>query len=192
MASKLKIINAALVGHLGAARILSVTENSVEGRLVEDEYDDLRRAVLRDHQWNFASTRVSLAAITNAPVWEFDHAYLLPSDLLRLVDVDNPLELVYKVERMAEGKVIVTDIDAPLKIKYTADIEDANAMEPKFREALSARLAMAWAEPLTGVSSKTAELAKIYAAFLKSAKSVDGQEDSPKQTESDAWIDARL
>ncbi|GAG86082.1 unnamed protein product [marine sediment metagenome] len=191
MASKIGIINSAL-SQLGEASITALTDVSRAARLAERTYDDLRQDTLRDHPWNFAMKRLSIAASTTAPVWEFAYAYPIPADCLRIVEVCNPSKLKYRVEYANAGTIIATDIAAPLKIKYTTDIEDANAMDSKFREALAARCAMNWAEPLTGTSAKVAQIAQIYTLLVKGAKAVDGQEDSPEIVTSDDWIDARL
>ncbi len=190
MASKIGIINSAL-SQLGEAPINDVTDNSRAGRLAERTYDDLRQGLLRDHPWNFAMTRLSIAASSTAPVWEFERAFPLPSDCLRVVEVYNPSLLKYRIENTSAGTVIVTDLSSPLKIKYTADLEDANRMDPKFREALAARLAMDWAEEITGTAAKVAQIAQIYDLLVKAAKGIDGQEDSPEIVTSNDWIDAR-
>jgi hypothetical protein len=190
MASKIGIINSAL-SQLGEAAITALTDNSRSARLADRTYDDLRQDVLRDHPWNFAMKRLSIASSATAPVWEFARQFPLPSDCLRLVEVYNPSLYEYRVEYSAAGTVVVSDIESPLKIKYTIDIEDANRMDGKFRQAFAVYCAANWAEALTGTSAKVAQLMQVYSLLTKGAKAVDGQEDSPRNTSSDAWIEAR-
>jgi hypothetical protein len=190
MSSSTDIINAAL-SQLGEASITALTDNTRQARLAERTYDNIRQAMLRDHPWNFAMKRLSIAASSVAPVWEYAFAYPLPSDCLRLVEIDNPSKLIYKVELAASGTIVATDLASPLKIKYTSDVEDANKMDAKFREALAGRLASEWAEVLTANSAKVTQSVNLYSLLLKGAKSVDGQEDIPEIVTSDEWINAR-
>lgn len=191
MASKVDIINLALA-QLGVATITSLSDASPQSRLASRTYDELLEEVLRDHPWNFATTRVSLAVSTTAPDWGFDYAYPVPSDYLRLVEVYNPSELDYRVERTADGRVIITDIEAPLKIRYTAFVTDPNLYDAKFKSALAARYAMEWAEPLSARPDLRKEALALYPAKVSEAKSVDGQEDQPTEVElAGAWVASR-
>ena len=190
MASAVGISNAAL-GKIGAGTLLALTDASPEGRLALRTFAELRDQLLRAHPWNFATKRASLAASSTAPVWEYDNAYVVPSDFLRVLDVSNPQLMDYRVERVEDATVIVTDISAPLKIKYTAQITDADSMDPSFREALSALLAREWAEPLTGITSLGQQAAAMYDKKLQEAKAVDGQEQTPAESTNFSWIDVR-
>ena len=57
MASEVDICNRAL-SKLGAARITSLTEDSVNARACNAMYESVRDAELRAHPWNFAMKRV--------------------------------------------------------------------------------------------------------------------------------------
>ena len=191
MASDVGIANAAL-GKIGAGTLIALTDDSPEGRLANRTYAELRDQLLRSHPWNFATLRVSLAASSTAPVWEYDNAFLVPADFLRLIDVSNPQLQAYRVERTsAEGTIIVTDIGAPLKIKYIAQVTDANKFDASFREALAALLAREWAEPLTGITALGQNMAALYDKKLQEAKGVDGQEQTPAESTNFSWIDVR-
>ena len=152
MASEVGIVNAAL-RKLGAGTLTALSDASVEGRLANATYAEYRDKLLRSHPWNFATKRLSIAANATAPVWEYDNAFNVPADFLRLMDVSNPQLMDYRIEATADGTVIVTDIAGPLKIKYIAQITDPNKMDAEFREALASLLASEWAEPHTGIAS---------------------------------------
>jgi hypothetical protein len=190
MASTIDIVNKAL-GQLGEAALLNLSDDSPHARLANRTYDDLRKGMLREHPWNFAMKRDSLAASTVAPAWEFTNAYPVPDDFLRLVSVHNPSKYDYRIERTSDGTVIVTDLGAPLLIKYTADIELAGEMDPSFIEALAARCAVEWADAIKGDANRTATLVQLYQKKLRDAKSIDGQEDYPTVVTSDEWLLAR-
>jgi len=180
------VINAAL-SKLGEQAILAVTDPSPPGRLANRTYADIRDALLREFPWNFATKRASLAAETTAPKWGFVRSFVLPSDLLRLVSVNNTDDQEWRNE---SGRV-VTDIEAPLQIKYVASVP-VDSMDSTFREALAARLAMEWAEALTQTSSVVNSMAEMYRNKLRVARTSDGQSDRIRTIEYPGFIESRF
>jgi hypothetical protein len=142
---------------------------------------------LRIHPWNFAKTRVGLAANAVGPEWGFDNAYTLPVDCLRLLEPSNDGNLQYIVE----GRNIITDIGAPLNIIYIKQVTDVSVMDVAFRNALAAALALDVAESFTGTAAKVDQAAAIYKQRLIDARFPDGQEGSPSHVESSEWLEAR-
>lgn len=192
MASNVQIANQAL-RRLGANAILSFEDPTAEGILVNDTFDEIRDDLLREHPWNFASKRASLAASATAPLWGFERAFPVPADFLRLLEVYQQSLYEVKVEHIdGVGSAFVTDLEAPLSILYTACIEDPNLYDPKFRKALSLRCAMEWAEPLTATSSVLELVAQEFGQALRDAERADGQEGTPDQLTPDTWIKARI
>jgi len=185
MAADTDIINAAL-SKLGEQNLIGVTDQSPAGRLANRTYADIRDALWREYPWNFAMKRASLAANAAAPVWGFSYAYQLPSDLLRLVELSNDSDEDWR----NESGTVVTDITAPLKILYVGTVLEG-AMDATFREALAARLAMEWAEPLTQTSSVGDQMATLYRNKLQVARVSDGQEDRQRVIDAPDFIDAR-
>ena len=90
-----------------------------------------------------------------------------------------------------EGRSIVTNIDAPLQIEYTARVTDPVQMDSMFRQVLAAALASDTAEAITGSSQKAADVEDIYKRKLSAAKATDGQEPSPQRLEASELLDAR-
>lgn len=186
MASDIDVINGAL-SKLGEQPILSIGEASEAGRIAGRTYNDIRDALLREFPWNFATKRGSLAASVDAPVWGFARAFVLPTDNLRLVEVRNSSDLEWR----NEGGTIVTDISAPLEIRYIA-LVSVDSMDSTFREALSARLAMEWAESLSQTTSVVEAMAALYRNKLQVARAADGQEDRQQLISATNFIDARF
>lgn len=176
MASDVGIVNAALA-KLGEQAILAFSDPSEAGRLATRTFADLRDALLREAPWNFASKRAELAAEATPPVWGFALAYPLPSDYLRLIDINNPGRFPFRIE---QGRIL-TDLASPIQIRYVFRVTDADAMDPAFRDALSARLAMEWAESITGTTTMVQQLAQVYRRALAVAMAIDGQEDDQRQ-----------
>ncbi len=185
MAADIDVINAAL-SKLGEQNLLAVTDQSVAGRLANRTYGDIRDALLRQYPWNFATKRASLSADAEAPAWGFTRKFNLPAGCLRLVSINNAANEDWR----HEGRTIVTDMTAPLEIIYIGAIQ-VDEMDATFREALAARLALEWAEPITQTSSVVAAMEALYRQKLQIARSSDGQEDRTRVIDSGSFINAR-
>jgi len=179
------IVNAAL-SKLGEQPLLAMTDASVPGRLANRTYEDIKDALVREFPWNFAMKRTSLAADPVAPAWGFAYKFNLPGDCMRVVDIEND----YNYDWRVEGGTIVTDLSAPLNIRYVGDVLEG-AMEATFREALAARLAMEWAEPLSATTSLANSMATLYKNKLQVARAADGQEDRLRAIDVSLFIDSR-
>ena len=79
----------------------------------------------------------------------------------------------------------------PLPVVYIARITDPVRMDPSFREAFAARLALELAEPLGKSSTLQQTMAELYADKLRAARSSDGQEGTHDGFDSDGWLSAR-
>ncbi len=186
MAADIDIINAAL-SKLGEQPLLAVSDPSPPGRLANRTYADIRDALLRELPWNFAMKRDALAADAAAPSWGYDRQFVLPGDCLRLVQIDNDGDEDWR----NEGGKIVTDMVAPLNIRYVARVAEG-LMDATFREALAARLAMEWAEPLSQTTTLTDAMATLYKNKLQVARAADGQVDRQQAITADDFITARF
>lgn len=184
--SETSIANAALT-LLGEKRIDSIDANTKTAKTIKERFDEVRDETLRAHPWNFATKRVQLAKDSDAPAWGFDNAYTLPSDLLRLLRIENRANWPYRVE----GRKIVTDIDAPLNIEYTYSATDPMEMDVMFRQAFAAALAADIAEAITGDSGKVQQMLAIMDAKIRAARVPDGQEPSPPEILASEFLDAR-
>jgi hypothetical protein len=189
MASSVGIANAAL-RKLGQGPITSFSEGSKAARLASERYAELRDELLSRHPWNFAMKRGSLAASTTAPEWGYTFAYPLPSDYIRVFEANGEDEDSNKWE--VEDGSVVTDLAAPLEIKYVYRVTSANKMTSGFREALACALAADWAEDITGDSEVVVDKERKAIRAVAQARSNDGQEGIPNQFEADEWNDARL
>ena len=193
MASAVSIVNRAL-HKLGVSRIVAFTDTTKQGKLANETYDDTRDALLRAHPWNFAIRREALAAEATAPAWEYDASYALPEAptvCLRVLEVEGEDETSGRWT--IEGRKILTSLSSPINIRFIVQITDADGMDAVFREALSSRLAMEWAIPLTADKQiEDSMTAKYSELSLPEARSVDGQEDTAVQQVVCGWIQARF
>jgi len=186
MASETEIANSAF-DKLGEPPLTSFDDDSRGGRLAKRTYADLRDSLLREFPWNFAMTRAELAASVTAPVYEYTNAFPMPADFLRLIELYNPSAYDWRMESGA----VVTNIGAPLQIRYLRRVTEVGSMDLAFREALAARLALEWSQPLTQDGALTKQMAELYEAKLRTARAADGQEEVPRALETPSFVEAR-
>ena len=182
--SKVQIANLALM-HVGEKSITSFTDGSNAANTINQVYDVVRDAVLTDHPWNFAVKRIIPSLDATAPVYGFTYRFDLPTDYLRLLEIDENPE--YKIS----GLFIECDVN-PIKIKYIAKNDTAIEYDPLFVQALALRLSSTICERLTQSSTLSKELFENYLKAISAAKSVDAQSDYPDNIEADLWLDSRL
>ena len=169
MASVVEICNSAL-NQLGASTILSLTENSKNGRLCNARYETIRDSVLRAHPWNSAIKRRSLPADTATPDWGFSKQYTLPADCLKVLAIKN-YDSNYKIE----GRKILTN-DSSVKIVYIARITDPNEMDVLLRESISAAIAADIAYAVTANATLATRMNEKYQFKLSEARHADAGE----------------
>lgn len=169
MASKLELINLALA-RLGANQITSEIEENAEQRTATAVWNVARRAVLRDHPWNFAIKDIELNQISDYSGFEYQHAYQLPSDCVRLLTFyGNP-------DFRLQGSQILTD-EQVCKIKYVADIEDPSYWDAAFDDLMAQRLAHEMAYALTKSQATADSMYAIYERKLARTRFLDSTED---------------
>jgi hypothetical protein len=183
--SVVQIVNNALV-KIGANAILTLTEDTEAARAANLVYDQIRDACIRDHVWNFAVNRVELAQNSTAPAFGFSYQYNLPSDCLRVLQMDD-MSTLYKIE----GGKLLTD-DGAAKILYLARVEDVNLFDAMFVEALSARLAAELSVTLSESNTLYSNMMEMYQRKISDARSMDAQESGYIEIVADTWLDSRV
>ena len=192
MASVVDMCNSAL-NLLGASTISALTDDSKNARLCNQRFDSVRNRVFRSHAWNCLHKRVQLAQNSTAPVVEYDHAYALPSDCLRVLKIHNGTtdSIATSLDYKLEGRNIVTDIDTIFLI-YIALDTDPNNYDTYLRESISHQLAADLAYAITN----NATLANNYMTRaderLREARFIDATENSLGTVEANEFTDARL
>lgn len=199
MASVIQIANRALT-KLGAARIISLNDDIKAARSILSCYEDLRDDELRRNRWSFALKRTTLAALSTAPAFGYEYQYQLPADCLRVdmvddrfpdVVMDNYVNAEY-VDWVLENGLILTDIAAPLSLRYLAQITDPTLFDPNFREALSCRIAAEICEDLTQSMPKREMAWKEYDRAIRAAIKGNAIERLPMQPPDNSWIISRI
>lgn len=192
MPSDVGIANLALT-KLGATRILSLGDASAQARVMNAIYTSVRDAELRRYRWKFAITRLQLPALVAAPDWGYQYQYPLPDDFLHLVQVNEWYFRggKWRAPWSVEKNRILTDIQAPLKIRYVARITDAQQFDPLFVQMFACKLAWEACEQITQSSSKKQEVQQEYNFAMKEAYRQDAIENPPDEMPWGSWLDSR-
>ena len=183
MASPVEICNIAL-SNLGDQLITSLTEANARARACNLRFNDTRDAVLRSHPWNCAMSRATLA-VSGTPDWGYSNSFALPTDCLRVLDVEDP-----DTEWKIEGRNIVSD-GSTIKIRYIAQVTDTTLFDSTLVQAIALKLAWEIAETLTGNIDLKREMWQKYQFAISEARSNDAMEGTPEKIEADEWLLAR-
>lgn len=199
MASVIQVANRALT-KLGSARITSLDDDVKAARSIKSCFDDLRDDEMRAHRWSFALKRTTLAAMSSTPAYGFTLQYQLPSDFLRIDMVADqyPATIMDNyigtedVDWALEGNLLLTDFAAPLKLRYISRVEDPNAWDINFREALASRIAMEICEDLTQSDTKKQAAKEDYKRAISQAIRTNSIERLPVMPPDDQWVIGRI
>lgn len=179
------LMNDAL-GQVGAQRIIDLTDGSPNANWCKTFYVPLRQALLRSHNWNFATARQELAQDAVAPPFGFSFSYTLPGGLLKIVEYNGQFvvpssmdpnywwrfEGFYKIE----GRSLLTN-DAQVKIVFIKDIDNPALFDSLFGQALATLLASKLASSISKNARESQILfERAMNLLLPLAAAADGQE----------------
>lgn len=185
--SKVQICNSALI-KLGVEKIASFSETSKAAVLCSEQYDKIRKKVLREHIWDFALKRADLSKLATNPLFDYSAQFQLPTDCIRPVETN----LGTQTDFVIEGKYLLINA-ASVKLLYVADIQDVSFFDTYFEEALAYWLAADLAYPLRqdlGLSDRM--FAKAEQEIAR-ARSYDAQQGRlSKMLQEDVWLDSRI
>ena len=183
------ICNLAL-GRLGSQRILDISEDSAEGRACALQYPVARDELLRMHRWNFAIKRDTLTALASEPAFGWSKQYALPSDCLRVLQLNAWEENETPRKWEVEGKFLQTDEDEA-QIKFIKRETDAAVFDSVFVSALACKLAAMIAKDVTGSSTMATEALTEYERILgPNARRMDAHEGRKKRKL--PWVESDL
>lgn len=177
------ICNEALT-FLGEGVLLTFPEESRSSDLCSVFYDRIKASELSKHPWNFALTLNTPTRAATTPEYRFTYQYVLPPDLLRIIDV---YPTNYKWQRV--GQYLMSNLDT-LSIEYIGLVEEY-LFSPTFAEVVSARLAMSLSETLTERADKLTQAANWYQLALQEAHTVDSQEHSVDEMDNSSIVNVR-
>lgn len=183
-ANDIAICNSAL-SKLGSLRITTMADTTEHARLVNEQYNKIRKDLLRSHPWNFATKRVALVATTD-PVSGFASAFTLPNDWIRVLDTDLDTEAEWAIE----GQTLVCD-DAEVSIRYIYDVTTTTLFTPDFDELFALTLAHDICYALTQSTALKDLLEKQVSRKAAMVRSFDAQEGTGKRVTAKRLFNAR-
>lgn len=181
----LEIANKALA-KLGLREIPSFDSQEEAARVAKAVYGTTRDFELSTYQWAFALKRIELPADADAPAFGFAYQYSLPGDFLRLEGIYNAGGLdrdAYEIE----GNKILTNIEAPLRIRYISREVAQVKCPPYFVEAFATRLAYEMCERLKQDPQRKNLLMQEYQLVIASAKRANAIQLAIKRPLSTSW-----
>lgn len=199
MASEVDIANRAL-GKLGAATITDLEEDDPKAVALNVAFPVVRDAELRRRRWRFAVARYSLPADATAPAFGFQRSFTFPDGCLRVIQVGEydlgPNLADYRAAPTEvfsiEGRKILTNLSAPLKVRTIQSITDTTLWDAAFVEAFASRLAYECCERITQSDSKRQLAMDDYKLAIREAARANALEVSPQEATDDTWVMARL
>jgi len=188
MASALDICNGAL-DRVAAQTIVSLDEASAGARACQRLYPQARDALLRLHDWRFATERRALAPLEEAPPPGWARHYGLPADCLRVRGVEDSAG---RPARRFELRGEALLADRPLAaLIYTRQIETAGYFDPLFAETLIALLAVRLGAALRVDPDLVRGAERAYRLALAAARAADANEAADLDQPDPDWIEAR-
>ena len=184
--SKVNICSNALL-LLGDSPISSFNGDSNRALLSSNLWDNARQAVLRAHPWNCAKEMVALAPETGAPAFDWDYKFLLPGECLRVLFVGQEGD---PDDYLVNGRRILANVN-PLYLTYIYDNTDIASWDASLVQAMEVYMAARMAYPITKSTTLRDSMYAEYANLLKTAKSIDGQEEPPQTVGDSPFITAR-
>jgi hypothetical protein len=175
---------------VGASPITSFDDATAEAEVASLLFGVTRDALLSGHPWSFATAQQTLPPLTAKPLADFEHAFALPADFLRVLSVGaggsgRGRGVAYRIhERRLHanaGTITLTHVFRP----------DESAFPPFFDQALIARLAAEFCLPLTENTARTEALTKAAEVEFARARTIDGQQQTPQAIDGFTLIDAR-
>lgn len=185
MTSQTAIANRALQ-ILGDSPVTDISDTTVRAKEMKRAYDPIRLQMLRAYKWNFARKRAVLAPDLVAPLHTLAVAYTWPADCIRVLPQRDDTDWII------EGRKILTDTGSSINLIYIYDVEDPNEFDAAFAEALSAKMAVATVEKITGNTTKQQEAKDTFREAIRDARRISAFEQQSEEPPDDTWLLARL
>lgn len=184
MSSRIDIISSSLLV-LGHDTINSLNDPGYPNRVAQNLYDNMVQFELTKSNWTFARTKVQLAQLTEGPVDEFDNAYQLPADKLKVLFIRPRTR--YKIY----GDQLWTNASGELFLDYIANVGE-DRWPPSFTQMCIFALAANWGIPIREGFTTRAALKDDYTDASRTARTVDSTQAPQDPIRSNPFVAARL
>ena len=165
--SDIDLANSAIL-KVGGIRINSFDDNKVEAIVANEFYERSIKWLFAQYYWGFASKTVKLAQVQLAPEFEYQYAYALPSDFIRIQRTFPNSN--YKI---VGNELHTNEREIGIKFTFRAKEED---LPIYFEQTMMYYLASQITVPITENTTKDQTNYVQYQDHLKRAKSLDAQQ----------------
>lgn len=185
---------------LGAPSIISLSDDTLSAREMNLAFASVRDAELNRRRWRFSIVRASLPALVAAPDSDYAYQYQLPGTFIRLIeggDIRTTVDMgdyrssngsaLYQVE----GRRLLTNLPAPIAIRFIARITDTTLFTPAFDMAFASSLALQTCEKITQSTDKQVVCRAIYKDAIREAAAANALEQASESMGDDTWVMAR-
>lgn len=199
MASNETEVGNSALAKLGSSPVLNFDAENEKARALKARFAPIRDSLLRAYSWTFALRRARLTADATAPVFGYARSFTMPADSLRLHEVagsyvptgGNLVQTDGGPSFMIEGRLILTDLEAPLDIRYVTRDAPPPEWDALFDEALACKLAFELCEKITQSSGKKESALRDLGIAIAEAIRVNAIESPPEEAVTDSWILSR-
>lgn len=185
--SAISICSQALL-KLGADSITSFEEGTAESEVAYNLYPLIRDSLLSSYPWSFAINQKKLPMLEEKPIADYEYAYLLPNDFLRVISTGTNGRGDGVQYTIVENR-IHTNLDE-LTITYIFR-PDESGYPAFFVDALVTKLAAELCIPLTEDATRAQHFLKRFDADIAKAKLIDARQVTPKKFEDFTLLEAR-
>lgn len=181
--SKVQLISNALI-LLGDSPISSLSDSGAGAKAGANLYESSYLAMLSSHRWNFATKKVKLSRLTEAPTNEYKHQFQLPTDIVMLITT-YPVS-TYRIL----GDKLYSDFQTA-EIDYIYKIPE-NQFPSYFIKAFEFYLARDLCIPVTEDLNKMQAMHDIYEKEARKAKYADSQSAPSVPIQDNNFINVRV
>lgn len=187
MATAVDICNLALgmLGDSGEVTSILPPDGSPEAGHCARWYPLALRKLFEEHDWSFAIRRSRGVELSNVDkdLYEWKHAFLFPSDCVRLMRVsevgkqDAPLDFEVELYEANSSRAVFVDA-SNVVLTYVSYVDTASVFPTYFVQALTLLLASYLVGPVKRADSSSdaaARILQMYEAALSRAKTADAK-----------------
>lgn len=199
MASQNQIANWAL-DLMGEPHVDDITDAVERAELLLAAWDSVRDNLLRQKTWRFSIQRASLAVHSSTPAWGFSYQYQIAADVVRVVQVDQYYPPAILSDQVGsdtayfhiEGDKILTNLSAPLKVRWAVNSVDVGLWDPCFAQVMACDLAERLAPRATGSEAMLNRIAAQRSQAMGAAQRVNAIETPPRMINDGSWVVSRF
>lgn len=187
MVSKVQIANQALL-RLGAQRITSFTDQTVEAKAINSIYEQVVEDVISMGSWPSAKKRAVLAQLVDLPTYGFMHAYQLPVGCIKVLNINECRlgDIRYRIE----NGVLLCD-EAAVDVLYLSMLNEAGEYDSYLRQAITWQLCYELAYLVMGDKSAAANMLQTADNKVLDLLNNASSQGSSSYIPSDDYIDVR-